>query len=203
MYISILGENHKDVAICYSSVASYLTMQLKYSDALTYYQKALDILTHLPGETDVNINVANILNGISIIANYIQEYELALEYGKKALDMYISILGENHTNVGICYGNIGRYLYEQKKYSDALTYYQKALDILTSILGESHVSIAEPLVGIGDIAFALQKYEKAILFYEKAYLIYKNNFGLDHYVAKRIKKNADNARIKLKEDKGK
>lgn len=88
--LQVLGENHPDVAICYSSIGCVHKDLLFGSEkALEYYQKALNIQLQVFGKD--NHNVAISYKKIGINYYMIEDYEKAMNSFQLSLEMRCKI----------------------------------------------------------------------------------------------------------------
>ena len=121
------GECSKEVASMYYGIGVAFHHSGKYSEALEYYNRALEI------STSGGYDVAYIYESVGEMLREQGKYAEALEYYNKALELYNEKGVYDDTTVAFIYNVIGEMFYEQGKYSEALEYYNKALELCPDI----------------------------------------------------------------------
>lgn len=153
-------------------------MQQNYTQALVYYQKALNILLEVLGAN--NLSIASCYNNIGAVYSEQNDFQNALIYCLKALDIRLGILNENHPDLANNYSNAGVLSNILEDYDDALTYFQKALKIQLEIYGEINPEIAASYQNIAENYEALYNYPKALEYHQKALNTNKALFEAGH-----------------------
>ncbi len=172
------GENHPDVATCYSNIGNVYNSLGEYEKALEFYQKALKIQLQVLGEN--HPSVATSYNNIGFVYDSLGEFTQALEFYQKALKIQLQVLGENHPDVATSYNNIGSVYDSLGEYEKALEFYQKALKIRLQVLGGNHPSVATSYNNIGMVYNNLGEFTQALEFYQKALKIQLQALGENH-----------------------
>ena len=172
------GEKHVLVALAYNDMASHSSTQSKFSLALEYYGKALDILQILYG--DDSPEVALEYNNIAFIYASQGQYVQALVTYEKALDIYRKTLGDEDEHVATCYHNLGSVYDPQGKYAESLEVYQKALSIRLKLLGEMHPDVAISYNCIGAAYHQIGQYDQALEYLNKSLAINRKIYGEKH-----------------------
>ncbi|MDE6310406.1 MAG: tetratricopeptide repeat protein, partial [Muribaculaceae bacterium] len=149
-----------------------------YSDALSYYQKALNAAIQQSGEN--NAITATCYNNIGYAYSSMSKYQQALEYYQKSLKIWQEIHGENHPDVATSYNNLGMLYSSRGDYQHALEYNQKALKIWSEIYGEKHPDVATSYNNIGAIYSSLGESQQALEYLQKALSIRLDVFGENH-----------------------
>ena len=151
----------------------------KYSEALCYLEKALEISLKIFGEK--HRDVAAGYNNIGLIYGSLGNYDKALEFHKKSLDISLKIFGEEYSDVvATSYNNIGLAYEAQYQYAKALFFLEKSLNIQLKVLGEIHPNVAIVYNNCGTVYNKQGLFFKALKFYEKALNIQLSIFGEEH-----------------------
>lgn len=151
----------------------------KYSEALCYLEKALEISLKIFGEK--HRDVAAGYNNIGLIYGSLGNYDKALEFHKKSLDISLKIFGEEYSDVvATSYNNIGLAYEAQYQYAKALFFLEKSLNIQLKVLGEIHPNVAIAYNNCGTVYNKQGLFFKALKFYEKALNIQLSIFGEEH-----------------------
>jgi tetratricopeptide (TPR) repeat protein len=152
--------------------------QGKYTEAITYYQKLLEIRQKtLPAN---HPSLATSYNNIGMVYNKMGEYSKALSYYEKSLEIKQKTLPANHPHLATSYNNIGSVYYNMGEYSKALSYYEKALEIYQKTLPANHPHLATSYNNIGSVYVNMGEYSKALSYYEKALEIYQKTLPANH-----------------------
>jgi tetratricopeptide (TPR) repeat protein len=151
--------------------------QGKYTEAITYYEKSLEIRQKTP---ENHPDLANSYNNIGDVYINIGEYSKALSYYEKALEIYQKTLPANHPNLATSYNNIGLVYKDMGEYSKALSYYKKALEIRQKTLPVNHPDLATSYNNIGNVCKDMGEYSKALSSHEKALEIYQKTLPANH-----------------------
>lgn len=99
------GEQHQNVAYCYSNIGIVYDKESNYVKALEFYEKSLKIKQNIFGEQHYSVAVG--YNNIGNVYNSQGKYGEALKYLKKALEIQQFIYGEHHQDIATSYNNIG------------------------------------------------------------------------------------------------
>lgn len=144
--------------------------QLRFDDALKYYQQAAELEPKNP----------LYLTWVGFIYNTLGKYKEAIKYYKQALSIDKEVYGERHPYVARDLNNLGDAWDSLGKYEKAIGYYGQALSIWREAYGEKHPHMAASLNNLGGAWLALGKYEKAIGYYEQALSIVREAYGEKH-----------------------
>lgn len=148
--------------------------QGNYNDAITYYQKGLD----LSESVDDKAGIANSYNNIANVCRNQGNYGKAIDLYMKALKLNEEV--NNKVGIAICLNNIG-ILYEfQGDYDNAIQYYTESLNIEEEQGNKK--GIAASLSNIGNIYSDKEEYDKA-LEYMKQSLELKQEIGNESGIA--------------------
>ena len=130
-----------------------------YSDALSYYQKALRAAIQRYGENSAI--AATCYNNIGSAYSSLGDYQQALQYLQKALKIRLDLFGEKHSDVATSYNNIGFVYSSMGEYQQAMEYLQTALKIWSDIYGEKHPDVATSYNNIGSVYSRLEDFQQA------------------------------------------
>ena len=176
--LSVLGENHPDVATSLNNIGFVYKSLGEYGKALDYYERSLKIRISVLGET--HPDVATSLNNIGVVYKSFGEYGKALDYFERDLKISLAVLGENHHDVATSLNNIGVVYHSLGEYNKALDYYERDLKISISVLGDNHPDVATSLNNIGYVYDSLGEYAKALNYYERSLKISISVLGENH-----------------------
>ena len=165
-------------AITQNNIGFVYSEQGNYTQALSYYEKALQIQLQIYGEQ--HPSVATSYNNIGCVYSDQGDYNKALSYYEKALQIRLQVYGEQHPDVAVSYNNIGLVYSEQGDYDQALSYYEKALSIWSQINSEQHPDVAVGYHNIGLVYSEQGDYTQALACYEKALQIWLQVYGEQH-----------------------
>ncbi len=179
--------NQLDLAEAFSNAASIYQAVEDHVEALTYYQKALNIRERVLGTK--HLDTAATYNDIAIVYKAMDDYSEALEYYKKALAIKEAILGIDHPNTALTYNNIANVYKAMDDYSEALEYYKKALAIKEAALGMDHPSTAITYNNIAWVYKAKGDYLTALEYYKKALAIHEKVQGTEHISTAKVYNN--------------
>ncbi|CAF3830391.1 unnamed protein product [Rotaria sp. Silwood1] len=143
----------------------------EYSQALLYYQKALNINEKIlppnhPHLATSYLNIGNVNSNMGEYLKALSSYERSLEIKKIALP-------PNHPDLAISYFNIGSVYYSMGEYSKALSSHERALEIQKIALPPKHLDLAGSYMGIGNVYRNMGEYSKALSSYEQSLEIKK------------------------------
>ncbi len=152
--------------------------QGKYTEAITYYKKSLEIREKtLPGN---HPNLASSYSNTGLVYDSMGEYSKALSYCEKALEIDQKTLPANHPSLATSYNNIGLVYDNMGEYSKALSSFEKALEIRQKTLPANHPDLATSYKSIGLAYKNMGEYSKALSYYEKALEIRQKTLPGNH-----------------------
>jgi tetratricopeptide (TPR) repeat protein len=178
MRLSMLGQDHPDVAKSYNSIALVQYQLGAYSTALQYLEKALDIRLSLYG--DNHPAVASTYNNLGGLNESLEDFPKASEYYEKALNIRLSVYGEHHPDVAVSYNNLGYLNAFLGVYPKALEYHEKALNLWLSFYGETHPDVATSYNNKGLVYSHLGAYSQSLDSHMKALDIRLSVYGETH-----------------------
>ena len=163
--ISILGENHPDVANTLNSLAVILVSKGEYSKAEEYYIKAKEIYDTYLGKD--NLEGVHVLYDLGMLYYRKCNYEKSEALFQKALEIRISILGENHPDVSQTLHSLSALYIVRGESDKALDFMHRAIHIedflLTQIFSIS--SERQRMVYLNTIEVNLHAFISLILNY--------------------------------------
>ena len=160
------------------SLGRVFDAQGKYSEALKYYFRALDIYEETQGKQ--HPETATTLNNIGESLRSQGKYSEALKYYLRALEIYEETLGKQHPSTATTLDNMGQVFYSQGGYSEALEYYLRALEIKEETLGKQHPSTATTLNNMGLAYYNQGDKDKALKYLQNCLKIWKKTLGDSH-----------------------
>ncbi len=179
---ALKGKGHPDTAKSYNNIgvvcASQYTNHEKYSKALVYHFKALEIQKKVLGNN--NLYTAMSYHNIGTVYFNQRNLSNALEYNHKALVIRENLLGKEHQDVASSYNNIGVVYLNKGDYSKALEYLIKSLEIREKKLGKDHPDTANSYFNVGGIFYSKKDYSKALEYYFEALKISEKVLGKEH-----------------------
>ena len=167
-----------DIAYCNSQLGSIKHGQGDYQEALSYYEKCLDIEEEtLPAD---HPSVATSYNNIGSVYLSMGQYHNALSYYEKSLNIRQKTLSANDPDVTTSYNNMGSVYRSVGKYSKALFYFEKCLAIEQKTLPADHPSLATSYNNIGSVYCSLGEYSKALPLFQRALKSWQRALPLNH-----------------------
>jgi tetratricopeptide (TPR) repeat protein len=162
----------------YHQIAWAKDEQGEYEEAITFYDKAIEICKKtLPPN---HLNFADAYNNIGMVYHKMGDYPKALSSYEKALEIKQQSLLPNHPHLAMSYNNIGAVYQNMGDYPKALSSHEKALEIKQKSLLPNHPSLAISYGNIGNVSQDMGDYPKALSSYEKALEIQKQSLPLNH-----------------------
>ena len=128
--------NESEKAPIYNQLGLAKYSQGKYKEAITYYEKSLEIKQNTLSPNDPLL--ANSYNNIGLVYDNMGEYSKALSNYEKSLEIRQQSLPPTHPDLAASYNNIGVVYYNMGEYSKALSYYEKSLEIKQQSLPPNH-----------------------------------------------------------------
>ncbi|CAF0950616.1 unnamed protein product [Adineta ricciae] len=153
-------------AAIYSQLGQIKDIEKNYSEATTFYEKAIAIYQKTP-PTD-QLDLANLYFNIGLIYSKIDNTSKAISSHKEALKIREQLLPPDHIDLAKSYGNVGLLCVNSNDYSAAISYFEKELIINEKILPANHPGLAVCLMDIGMLSYNSGNYSKALSSFEKA-----------------------------------
>ena len=171
-------ESLLEIADLYSELGGIKYSQGEGSNALAYFEKALEIKvkTLHPMDPDLAKTYSSIGTAHCSMANYC----IALSYHEKALRIREKVLPPMHPDLGVAYTNLGVVYDKMGNYSPALLYFEKGTCIKETNLPPIHPSLAISYSNIGHVYRMLGHYLTSLSFYEKSLKIEQKSLPPSH-----------------------
>ncbi len=126
----------REKASIYRQLGRTKYLQGEYKEAITFYEKSLEIdQKTLPPN---HPNLANSYNNIGAVYYNMGEYSTALSSYEKALEIQQQSLPLNHPDLASSYNNIGMVYDSTGNYSKARSFYERAVEIGQKSLRSNH-----------------------------------------------------------------
>jgi tetratricopeptide (TPR) repeat protein len=170
--------NDIDKALSYHHIGWARWSKGEYKEALSYYEKALNIRRQSLPSNHPDFSKSYI--GIGSVHYSMGEYSKALSYYKKAVEIQQQSLPPNHPDLARSYNNIGSVYSNMGEYSKALSSHEKALEIKQQLLSSNHPDLASSYNNIGLVYDSIGEYSKALSYYEKALEIKQQSLPPNH-----------------------
>jgi tetratricopeptide (TPR) repeat protein len=153
--------------------------QGKYTEAITFYEKSLEI--EQQRDPPNHHNLANTYNNIGNVYYNTSEYSKALSSHEKALEIRQKILPQDHLDLASSYNNIGIVHCNMGEYSKALSSHEKSLEIKKKTkIPSNHPDFASSYNNIGNVYYNMGEYSKSLSYHEKALRIYQKILPPNH-----------------------
>jgi tetratricopeptide (TPR) repeat protein len=197
VYEALLDQttNESEKAPIYHQIAWTKYERGEYEEAITFYEKSLDIKQKTLPPNDLSF--ASTYNNIGMVYDTMGDYPKALLSHEKALEIQKQSLPLNHPNLATSYNNIGIVYQNMGDYPKALSYYEKALEIQKQSLPPNHPDLAPSCYNIGLLYEKKGDYPKARSFYERAVNIGQHSLPPNHPDLKDYRNNFERIKKKL------
>jgi tetratricopeptide (TPR) repeat protein len=150
----------------------------KYEEAITFYEKSLEIYRKNLPQNHPNFGAS--YTNIGLVYNSMGEYSKALSSHEKAIEIQNQSLPSNHPDLAASYTNIGLVYANMSEYSKALSSHEKALEIKQQSLPSNHPDLAASYTNIGVVYANMSEYSKALSSHEKALKIQQQSLPSNH-----------------------
>jgi tetratricopeptide (TPR) repeat protein len=180
VYETLLDQttDESEKAPIYHQIAWAKDEQGEYEDAITFYDKAIEIdKKTLPPN---HLSFASTYNNIGMVYGKMGDYPKALSYYEKALEIRKQSLPPNHPDLAKSYNNIGIVYENMGDSPKALSSHEKALEIRKQSLPPNHPDLASSYCNIGIVYDNMGDYPKALSYYEKALEIDQKSLPPNH-----------------------
>ncbi|MCK4464940.1 MAG: tetratricopeptide repeat protein, partial [Bacteroidales bacterium] len=166
IYIQEYGENHF-VGHVYNNLGIIYSIRGDYSKALSYYERAIQLLIQIPG-TYKNV-IPDTYNNLGSIYLKMKDYEKALDWFLKSVEFSSTYapgkLGPTYIRVADNYTHLGNYQLAEK-------YYQEAIHQTIRIYSKNRLNLARAYLNFGLFYTNQQDYEKGLDLHQKALTLY-------------------------------
>ncbi|WP_271782625.1 CHAT domain-containing protein [Aquimarina algiphila] len=162
-----LPENHIEKAKAYDRIGNKIeTTELKYTQAIEYYRKALAIKkTVLPKD---HFLFTKSYKNLGVLYRKTGKYTNAIKYLKLNVDMYIKTYGKNHSKITSPLNDLSLCYLKMGESHLALKYTKESLAIIQKKYGLHSDKVAKFHFRLGSIYDDISDYKKAIFNFKKA-----------------------------------
>ena len=187
--------NESGKASIYGQIGLAKSSQGQYKEAITFYEKVVEIYKKdLPSN---NVSLAVAYNNIGMVYDNMGEYSKALSYYEKSLEIKQQSLPPSHPALAASYNNIGMLYNNMGNYSKALSYYEKSLEIRQQSLPPNHPDLADSNYNIGLLYENMGNYSKAHSSYERAVNMGQQSLPPNHPYLRDYRKVLEDIKNKL------
>ncbi|XP_066294199.1 uncharacterized protein [Branchiostoma lanceolatum] len=152
-----------------------------YSEAISYYEQALEMQRSIYGQTEAHPNIASSLTSLGVAWGDLADYRKATAYLEQVLEMYRSIHGEGtaHQETAKTLNNLGLAFTSLGDHRKAIGYHEEALEMYRSVHGQTvdHADTARALNILGRTWEELSDHRKATKYLEQALQMRKRIYG--------------------------
>lgn len=178
------------LATLLTKAANYLYQRSRYSEAVLFYQNALQMQEHLCGSEHPTI--ATTLNNLANVYRILGKFEEASNLLQRALQMQERLLGPEHLDIAITLNNMANLYNTQGKHGGTEGLYTRALHIREKALGTDHSAIAITLNSLATLYKVLGRLEEAEPLFQRALRIGETALGAEHPSLAKIMSNLAN-----------
>ena len=182
LYHTLLEQtwNAIDQVACYHQLGFIKHDQGDYREALSFYERALEICEkNLPNN---HPSLATSYNNIGSVYSNMGEYSKAISSLERSPKIYQTNIPANHSDLATSNNNVGAVYDDMGEYRRALSFYERALEIRQKSLNVNHPGLATSYNNIGLVYFNMGEYSKALFFNEKSLEICENSLSANHPV---------------------
>jgi tetratricopeptide (TPR) repeat protein len=170
--------NEREKGPIYHQLGRVKNNQGEYQEAITCYEKAIDIYQNTVPLNQLSLAMS--YNNIGNVYYSMGDYPKALSSHEKALAIRQQSLPPNHPDLAQSYNNIGLVYNNTGDYPKALSSDEKALAIRQQSLPPNHPDLAQSYYNIGDLYENMGNYSKAHSYYERAVDIGQQSLTTNH-----------------------
>jgi len=178
IFIYEKNKEETSLAVTLTNMANLYSQTKKTDEALSYYQRALDISEKVfgPHHPDVGIN----LNGLANQLKAKKHFDKAEELYERALSIFQNSYGPKHPTVANISACMAGLYAEMQDYQKAESFYRKSINTWKSIYSPSHALLAGVYHGLGNLLKDQKKYKEAEDDVQRAITIREQTYGTDH-----------------------
>ena len=140
--------------------ANTLMFQKKYTEALKYYNFALDTLKKIKG--GIHPDVALIHNAIGETYRHISDFNQSIFHADKSLNIRIKTFGEDSLETATSLNNLGYIYFDMREFKKSTSFLYKALLKRQTLLGYTHRFTIETHSKLCLALIYSEQYHKAI-----------------------------------------
>ena len=213
---NLFGETSQNLAEIFIRLGNIASAISKWdqSDALRYYQHALEICNSTLGDKDPEIlATCHYCIGLCYFAlselHSVNNSSLAKKEKQKSYEsliqakvLYTKKFGSIHTYIAHCDKALGDYYHYQRNFDKAIEYDLNAMDIWKKIFGEYHPKVADSYYALGAVYGSMDNYETCLKYYRQALAIRSVILGEEHPSTMTVKESIKSveSRVKRKQD---
>jgi CHAT domain-containing protein/tetratricopeptide (TPR) repeat protein len=175
IYILKYGDDYHELGHVYNNLGIIYSARGDYSKALNYHERAIQLLTKIPG-TYKNI-IINAYNNLGFIYQKMNDYEKASAWFLKNVEFSLTYAPEKLTQTYIYLGNTYKHL---GSYDIAEKYFQEAIQVTTQIYSDTHSILASAYLNSGLFYTSQAEYKSGLNLYRKALKLYIQHYGFKH-----------------------
>lgn len=159
--VQMLGKiDSESEAIAYMVLGREYIQLRRFTEAFSYFQKALRIFKEIYGEE--HIGIAFILRQMGSIYHEQKKYKEAIPQFKKALQIETKLIGENSIQIGFTCQELGLSLFKGGLIEEAYEYYLQSLQVLKQYPQNFQNRIVVSYRQIGEYHYSKGNYTKAL-----------------------------------------
>jgi tetratricopeptide (TPR) repeat protein len=173
LYAVLLDQTYNDhkKTHYYHQLGWCMKKQKKYKEAITFYEKSLEIKQKVLHSNHPSF--VSSFNEIGSVYQQMNEHSKALLYYEKGLEIQLETQPSDQSHLASSYNKIGSVYKKMNEHSKALAFHEGAVEIRQTLssdnctLAYSHNNIAAVYEKIGDYSKALSSHEKALEIQQK------------------------------------
>lgn len=119
------SQNPTNLISLYNNIGLVYTQTMRYSNAITFYEKALEIKNEFFSNEDEQSAI--IYTNMGTVFKKLNDHNSALLYFNKAKDIILNIYGFNYPTLTKTMLNIANLYFDEQKYDTAQIFYQYAI----------------------------------------------------------------------------
>lgn len=170
-----LGEDHLDVADTYEQMAFCHKTMINYTEAIEYFEKALNARKHLGGS---ELKAAAIMHDMGKVYREMNDQQKSAEKAfKESLRIRSLKLSQDNVLIAETMFQLGSLYKDLNEMFDALKYYEESLRINKLHFDTSKSLLADIFYSLGDIHNSLGNTGKSLFCYNKAMSMYSQEDG--------------------------
>lgn len=175
---SLLSGNEKRIITLLNNLGSSWDAKGDYKQAISYYEKALEIGLQTYGVD--NAELSSTYNNLGLTLDAKGDFNQAITYFEKTLQLDQQVYGGDSPKIAMVYNNLGSSLFAKGDYDQAVDYFEKALQIYLQTFNGKHPEVANTYNNLGTTFHFQKDYDLASVYFEKALLIFIEVYGERH-----------------------
>ncbi|PCH68341.1 MAG: hypothetical protein COC01_04015 [Bacteroidetes bacterium] len=164
--LTIIEENHHEVATIYNNIGVAYFDQKNYSKAVVYFSKAYKIRSNIYQKNHPEI--AQCLNNLANVYLLDNNLKNAMKYYNKALMIRIATLDKGHPLIANTHANIATAYFKMDSMIMALKHQNISLNYLKKVYGSYHPMVGNDYIKLGDIFENDKNHKVALIKYQEA-----------------------------------